>query len=843
MKNLSRHILAALLAAASFTPAASAGSTCTDNFHGTGSPASPDRWETLEAELPPFAAGEISKARQARLTEEESGYLEFLYRSMSLPDMAGYPFEYWLANVRESIKARKAVSWEIPEREFRHFVLPVRVNNEALDDFRTLYADTLRARVQGMTAEQAALEINHWCHEMATYAPSDARTLPPLATISAGLGRCGEESVLAVAALRAAGIPARQVYTPRWAHTDDNHAWVEVFVDGRWHFMGACEPEPVLDLAWFNAPVSRAMLLHTLAFGDYRGPEDVIRRTRSFTEINVIKSYIPTRRTTVRVLDTDGRPVPGAEVEFKIYNYAEFYTVAEAVSDGDGKAGLDTGCGDMLVWAHKDGRFGIARASGETTDIVLDHNTGDSFGLDFEIVPPPEDPIPSSATPEAVLRNTLRLAYEDSLRNARPKGNAAVLDAFRQKYPGAKAEELLGSLSSKDLVDVRADVLEDAMAHCPGEFVLYRDCPRVSYEPLLPYFREIGEGLPAGTAREIFAWTLANVEVDDSLNPQLIYIPPVTVWRTRTADSRSRDIFFVAACRSKGIEARIDSVTGKTQYREDGLWKDIRWTEETPETARYGEARATYSPVSWLGDPLYYRHFTLSRIEDGTASLLTFDESGESSWKGLLSEPRKLEEGYYMLTSGIRKADGSVSAHLEFFEVTQGASATVPLVLRHTAGEIAVIGNIDAEAAFIPEGIRAEDTAASAEPQTILSATGRGYFMLALVQDFSEPSIHALRQLASMPDVLDAWDRQIIVLGADEDGCRRIDGYLADVDNVHYGTDPDGRIRKMIADGCMIDSLRLPVVVIADSFGRVVYCSQGYNTSLSEQLKTVISRL
>ena len=70
-----------------------------------------------------------------------------------------------------------------------------------------------------------------------------------------------------------------------------------------------------------------------------------------------------------------------------------------------------------------------------------------------------------------------------------------------------------------------------------------------------------------------------------------------------------------------------------------------------------------------------------------------------------------------------------------------------------------------------------------------------------------------------------------------------MDGYLADVANVHYGTDPDGRIRKMIADGCMIDSLRLPVVVIADSFGRVVYCSQGYNTSLSEQLKTVISRL
>ena len=76
-------------------------------------------------------------------------------------------------------------------------------------------------------------------------------------------GRCGEESTLLVAALRSVGIPARQVYTPRWAHTDDNHAWVEAWADGKWYFLGACEPEPVLNLGWFNAPASRGMLMHT----------------------------------------------------------------------------------------------------------------------------------------------------------------------------------------------------------------------------------------------------------------------------------------------------------------------------------------------------------------------------------------------------------------------------------------------------------------------------------------------------------------------------------------------------------------------------------------------------
>ncbi len=777
----------------------------------------------------------IIKVKLAELTEEENEYLTFLYKSMPLPDLAGYPFEYWLENVRKTIDVRRKASWEVPEREFRHFVLPLRVNNEALDCFRTEYSDELCTRIKGMTAEEAALEINHWCHEMATYTPTDARTLPPTGTIAAGQGRCGEESVLAVAALRAAGIPARQVYTPRWAHTDDNHAWVEVFVDGNWHFMGACEPEPVLDLAWFNAPVSRAMLLHTLAFGDYDGPEDVIRKTRSFTEINVIKSYIPTRRTSVKIIDEQGQPVKGAKVEFKIYNYAEFYTVARIMSGEDGIASLDTGLGDMLVWAYKDGKFGVAKESGKMTEMTLDHTEGEEFGIDIDIIPPAENPIPSKATEQQTRANTKRLAVEDSIRNARPKGNDKVIEAFRKAHKGKNAEALLSSLSIKDMTDVRADVLEDAISHTGKKFSPYRDCPRISYEPLLPYFEEIGNGLEARTPQEIFDWTRANITVDDNSNPQGIRIPPVTVWRSRMSDSRSRDIFFVAACRSKGFESRIDEVTGKTQYRDGKGWKDVKWSEETPKTASYGTVKASYNPVSWLKNPLYYRHFTLSLIKDGSASLLSFDENTETGWKEHLSIPYAAEEGYYLLTSGVRMADGSVAAHLEFFNIQKDMLATVPLSLRHNDGDIAVIGNIDAEQLYLP--------ADQQEQKSILSTTGRGYFIIALIKDFSEPSIHALRQLAATAEDINTWGRSMIVLGNDKDSCGRISGYLSEIDAVNYGTDPGDKVQEMIYDGCKPDSGRLPVVIIADSFGRVVYYSQGYNTSLSEQLKTVINKL
>ena len=268
----------------------------------------------------------------------ETEALQFLYAYMPMADETDYSTGFFLANVRKSLQARQEMVWgsQVPEREFRHFVLPVRVNNENLDSFRIVYYDELKNRVKGLGMKEAILEVNHWCHEHVTYQPADARTSAPMATMRTTTGRCGEESTFAVAALRAIGIPARQVYTPRWAHTDDNHAWVEAWADGQWYFLGACEPEAVLNLGWFNAPASRALLMHTRAFGDYDGPEETVLRTSNYTEINLISNYAKVSRADFKVVDTQGNPVADARVDFKIYNYAEFFTAVTRSFHGCG---------------------------------------------------------------------------------------------------------------------------------------------------------------------------------------------------------------------------------------------------------------------------------------------------------------------------------------------------------------------------------------------------------------------------------------------------------------------------------------------------------------------------
>ncbi len=258
---------------------------------------------------------------------------------MPIGDLTDYEGDLYLRSVRSTFKAQQEMPWgdSIPEDIFRHFVLPIRVNNETLDESRIVFYDELKDRVKNLSLHDAILEVNHWCHEKVVYTPSDARTSSPMASVKTAYGRCGEESTFTVAALRAVGIPARQVYTPRWAHTDDNHAWVEAWVDGKWHFMGACEPEPVLDLGWFNGPAYRGMLMHTKAFGRYNGPEEVMSVTANYTEINVIDNYAPTAKAYVTVVDASGSPVEPADVEFKIYNYAEFYSVATKKTDKEAK--------------------------------------------------------------------------------------------------------------------------------------------------------------------------------------------------------------------------------------------------------------------------------------------------------------------------------------------------------------------------------------------------------------------------------------------------------------------------------------------------------------------------
>ena len=179
--------------------------------------------------------------RLAALPPAQALLTSWCYAASPLSDWANYDFSLFCA-----CAAHALLLWErlpavraLPEQLFLNYVLHPRVNEEELCDCRGAFYAQLEERIRGLSAREAILAINLWNAEQLCYRSTDERTISALGAQRSGFGRCGEESTFAVNALRAAGIPARQVYTPRWAHCDDNHAWVEVFCDGAWHYLGA----------------------------------------------------------------------------------------------------------------------------------------------------------------------------------------------------------------------------------------------------------------------------------------------------------------------------------------------------------------------------------------------------------------------------------------------------------------------------------------------------------------------------------------------------------------------------------------------------------------------------
>ena len=96
--------------------------------------------------------------------------MDMLYKYMPLADSANYSRDFFSHNVDMSLKAREEMSWgkQVPEKEFLHFVVPLRINNEYLDNHREVFYNELKDRVKGMSMKDAIMEINHWCHEKVT---------------------------------------------------------------------------------------------------------------------------------------------------------------------------------------------------------------------------------------------------------------------------------------------------------------------------------------------------------------------------------------------------------------------------------------------------------------------------------------------------------------------------------------------------------------------------------------------------------------------------------------------------------------------------------------------------
>ncbi|HOA05775.1 MAG TPA: transglutaminase domain-containing protein [Candidatus Fermentibacter daniensis] len=288
--------------------------------------------------------------------------LEFLSDNSPLCDLVPAYAEILSENVRLALLARGQVSWGalVPDSVFLDYVLPVRVSQEPVTDWRPqFFAELLPLVADAPGIEAAAVRVLAWCDANADFMQTQRRDQSPLVTLASGTGRCEELTILQMDALRSVCIPCRQVYTPWWMTCDNNHAWTEVWTPEGWVATESGLGVDSLDQpTWFSANASRSAVV--VAVVQDSVPGALLRRGHA-SLLNITSNYADTG-----FIRTEGSF--GGPVYVSIVNWGALRPVTRLVPGVDS---LELGCGTyMLSWGWPVSCLTVEVTAGETVVVT-----------------------------------------------------------------------------------------------------------------------------------------------------------------------------------------------------------------------------------------------------------------------------------------------------------------------------------------------------------------------------------------------------------------------------------------------------------------------------------------
>jgi len=323
--------------------------------------------------------------------ESDREALAFLVANLPSVDLATVTADFLLETVSLSREARERFPWgsSVPQDIYLHYVLPPRVSQEPLESWRGRLLEELTPRLAALSSmEEAALEVNRWCGERVGFRPTQRRDQGVFETLASGYGRCEEMMIVHIAACRSVGIPAREAWTPYWTTCDNNHAWTELWIDGDWHYTGACEPRDALDDAWFSDRVGGAALVLSSVYGAATPAEDVYRAEERSSLVNSISHYAEAGTLSV-VVTEEGVPAIAAPVTVSVWNFGALRAIARLDTDTSGRATLSLGEGAYFVCTGSSESYdwSLARVlPGERANLELALDSVPPFEGEFRLV-------------------------------------------------------------------------------------------------------------------------------------------------------------------------------------------------------------------------------------------------------------------------------------------------------------------------------------------------------------------------------------------------------------------------------------------------------------------------
>ncbi|HPS83978.1 MAG TPA: hypothetical protein PLA88_06665, partial [Bacteroidales bacterium] len=346
------------------------------------------------------------------------------------------------------------------------------------------------------------------------------------------------------------------------------------------------------------------------------------------------------------------------------------------------------------------------------------------------------------------------------------RGNYTEIASFyKQANNPEAANAILSVISEKDLRDTPAEILLDHFSSS-NKFICNR-ChedidnyyilnPRIGRELLSPWRSELQNSFSKKEIKSfrknpenLVVWINCNIKPDTENNYYGVTLFPGSVMKLRAADEYSRNVFFVACCRSFGIPARLEPATYIPQYYWNGRWISVFKNQNEPDVEKV--------PVQLYNmnfQPKYSTSYTIARQIDGRFQTLDY-EYDESMNK--FPVHMQLEPGMYRIMTGNRLPDGSVLTNWSFVNIPekrdtvriklyQQGSAVFPEPLFQFGGNFEMkYLNKDSAISF----------------SKISQSTSN---IIALIDPSTEPGKHFLTELSQSKSDFDKLNRNVILV-------------------------------------------------------------------------------
>ncbi|MHC1750651.1 MAG: transglutaminase family protein [Cellulosilyticaceae bacterium] len=798
----------------------------------------------FEQRIPMFdGMKDIILEKLAKCTAKEQILMCYLYGTMPLSDSANYDFNTFYDYAKHGLFLweNSYFSNSIPEDIFLQYILYHRVNEEEITCCRDYFYKMISHNIKSKDMQEIALEINYWCAEHVTYQSTDERTASPRMVFESGYGGCGEESTFVVSALRSMGIPARQVYAPRWSHCDDNHAWVEVWHDGEWHFMGGCEPEEVLNKGWFTTAASRAMLIHSRYFDDSPQKEPIVAQNGSVMVLNQLKRYAPTHELEIIVKNKNRETIENAAVRIEVFNYGTWATIAKLKTNQEGKVKITLGIGSVSIKSYKEQLFGeklVYNQDLEQVTIILAPLVLDEKWCDFNFVAPSVHLFNIiKLTDEQKLQSEKRLLEANKKRHQKvslklTRSNRMEIQKFLLEETTAKEvywkEQMLMILSHKDYQDCKSDVLLEHLKHAlqyvkayPHEiFIPYLLNPRISIEPLTNYREFIDQYYCEDEKKEFkenptLIWQKINCQISfkEAQEYENLITSPVGCLKVNAGSEQSKKILCVAICRSLGIPAKLDAVDQRIVYYKDGKFQNL--------IGNMAHGRLVLRAEENAENLIYQENWSLSRIQEGKEQVLGLSDNQFVKGEMLLD----LEPGNYRLITSTRLPNGDTWGRQCCFRLLEKEKKNICLQFRTVKLSDRLI-KVPLKALLTSKNIGDTD-------KTLLMWLDVG----------KEPTEHILNEILVKELAFKKLQDKIIMTVnnktcLENDTLEKIHQTLPKI-KIQFSEDEDCVIQ--LAQKMGVECEKLPLIIVVDNNINGIYAASGYNVGTAEMLLRIFS--